>query len=73
MINYDYWVADISSRYSVAIYPKDSGSVGCVPLKEGLEYAKKLKIPFVFYSFSDNKKKQTCRELNEIVGVTWEA
>ncbi len=59
MINYDYWVADISSRYSVAIYPKDSGSVGCVLLKEGLEYAKKRKN----YDSKSELPKKSCHSL----------
>ena len=69
MINFDEWVADISSKYSVAIYEKSSKTVGCVSLQEGLEYAKNLKIPFVCYDTSTNEKKKTCKELNNLVGV----
>ena len=54
MINFDEWVADISSKYSVEIYER---------------YAKNLKIPFVCYDTSTNEKKKTCKELNNLVGV----
>ena len=49
MINFDEWVADVSSKYSVGIfkYSLENVQLGCVSLKEGLEYAKKLKIPFM--------------------------
>lgn len=69
MINFDDWVADISSRYSVEIYKKPTKAIGCVPLKEGLEYAKNLKIPFICYDTSSDEEKTVCKELNDIVGV----
>lgn len=71
MINFDEWVADISSKYSVSVfkYSLENVQLGCVSLKGGLEYAKKLKIPFICYNTSSDEKKKICKELNDIVGV----
>lgn len=69
MINFEEWVADISSSYNIDIYKKPTKAIGCVPLKEGLEYAKNLKIPFICYEMSSDEEKKLCKELNDIVGV----
>ena len=37
MIDFNEWVADISSSYRVDIYKKSTKAIGCVPLREGLE------------------------------------
>ena len=44
MIDFENWVAEISSKYGVDIYrkTKENLALGCVPLKEGLEYARKI-------------------------------
>ena len=69
MIDFDNWVADISSSYRVDIYKKPTKAIGCVPLREGLEYAKKHNIIFTCYDFSSEEMKSVCKELNDLMGV----
>ncbi len=69
MINFDEWVADISSSYGVDIYKKPTKAIGCVPLREGLEYAKQHNIVFSCYDFSSDEEKAACKELNNLMGV----
>ena len=69
MIDFNEWVVDISSSYRVDIYKKPTKVIGCVPLREGLEYAKQHRIVFTCYDFSSDEEKSVCRELNKMMGV----
>ena len=69
MIDFNEWVVDISSSYRVDIYKKPTKVIGCVPLREGLEYAKQHKIVFTCYDFSSDEEKSVCRELNKMMGA----
>lgn len=54
---------DISSSYNIDIYKKLTKAIGCVPLKEGLEYAKSLKISFSCYEMSSDEEKNYAKNL----------
>lgn len=70
MIDVNEWVADISSKAHIDIYKikPDSDFVGCVSLRESLEYAFKYKVHYSCYDTSDYEEQQLCKILNGLAG-----